>query len=98
MALGLLEGMDRGLLDHPGSQGLLAKITETERDVILTMVGRGFNSPLTSSMGRLFDAVAAILGVRDDADYEGQAAIELEAIADPAPRALRVRARAGRPR
>jgi hydrogenase maturation protein HypF len=84
MALGLLTGIDRGLLNHPGSQSLLAKIPETERDVILTMLGRGFNSPLTSSMGRLFDAVAAILGVREDADYEGQAAIELEAMADPA--------------
>ncbi len=82
MALGLLAGIDRGLLNHPGTQSLLARITENERDVMLTMIGRGFNSPLTSSMGRLFDAVAAILGVRVDADYEGQAAIELEAIAD----------------
>ncbi len=82
MALGLLAGIDRGLLDHPGSQELLARMAENERKVILTMIGRSFNSPPTSSMGRLFDAVAAIIGVRDDADYEGQAAIELEAIAD----------------
>lgn len=82
MALGLLAGIDPGLLDHPGSQTLLARMAENEREVILTMIGRSFNSPPTSSMGRLFDAVAAIIGVRDDADYEGQAAIELEAIAD----------------
>jgi hydrogenase maturation protein HypF len=51
-------------------------------DILKKAVGKKINSPLTSSMGRLFDAVSSLLSIRDKVHYEGQAAIELEKIAD----------------
>ena len=70
-----------GLLEHQGAARLLDSLDEQTRSVTATMIERGINSPRTSSMGRLFDAAAAILGICDKATYEGEPAIELEAAA-----------------
>ena len=57
---------------------------EPEVEAVLEMLDRGVNVPLTCGMGRLFDAASAVLGVCARRTYEGQPAIELEGVADPA--------------
>jgi hydrogenase maturation protein HypF len=56
----------------------LREIDPGEIYLVKQQVRSGLNTPLNSSMGRLFDAVSALIGIRDVIDYEGQAAIELE--------------------
>jgi len=58
-------------------------LTESELTILNNQLIMGINSPLNSSMGRLFDAVSSILGICQFSTYEGQAAIELENLADP---------------
>lgn len=69
----------------PFLKGVAANHGELAVKLITKQIRSGFNAPLTSSCGRLFDAMAALLGVCQIADYEGQAAIELEALARKAP-------------
>jgi hydrogenase maturation protein HypF len=61
---------------------LFPSVAKSDLLVVRRMLEQGMNSPLTSSCGRLFDAVAALIGIRPTVNYEAQAAIELEASRD----------------
>jgi hydrogenase maturation protein HypF len=61
------------------------------------MIERGVNSPLAGSLGRLFEAVAALVGIRNEVWYEGQAAVELEAIVEPGDREYNFKIGTGQP-
>ncbi|MDD5368925.1 MAG: hypothetical protein PHQ40_07570, partial [Anaerolineaceae bacterium] len=56
---------------------------EQEQTILRQQLEKALNTPATSSVGRLFDAISALLGIRQRVTYEGQAAMELEACADP---------------
>jgi hydrogenase maturation protein HypF len=58
-------------------------LSKKERSILLTQLENGINAPMTSSMGRLFDTISALIGVRETIAYEAQAAMELEALVDP---------------
>jgi len=82
-ALGMLYELFGESAFTAGSPPPLQSFAAAEQRVLATMLKSGVNSPLTSSAGRLFDAVAALLGLRQIVRFEGQAAMELEfAIAD----------------
>jgi hydrogenase maturation protein HypF len=59
----------------------LGDVDGRELEIIRQQIDKGINTPLTSSCGRLFDAVSALLGFRGEASYEGEAAVQLEMMA-----------------
>jgi hydrogenase maturation protein HypF len=80
-ALGLLYEQfgDRIFEDeHP----FLSNFTMEERHILQTMMRKNLNSPPTSSVGRLFDAVASLIGLKQKSRFEGEAAIALEFACD----------------
>ncbi len=79
-ALALLWSLGLDWDEHLAS---VVEFNKEERDLLHAQLEKKINTPMTSSMGRLFDAAAALAGVRQIVNYEGQAAIEFEALADP---------------
>lgn len=67
----------------PDGLDVFTGLADHELSLVSQALAKGVNTPLTSSCGRLFDAVAAILGLRKKVSFEGQAAMELEMHADP---------------
>jgi hydrogenase maturation protein HypF len=64
---------------------LLPVLAETDRSTLSKMITRGIRSPVTTSAGRLFDGVSALLGFQQPISFEGEAAIHLQTLAETAP-------------
>jgi hydrogenase maturation protein HypF len=60
-----------------------AEFSGTELGLLRQMLVKGLNAPVTSSVGRLFDGIAALIGLRQQVTFEGQAAMELESVIEP---------------
>ncbi|MFD5256371.1 carbamoyltransferase HypF [Streptomyces bobili] len=84
MALGYLHGLEPLGVPRPApwlTRVFTDRLDEREVRMVRAMVERGINCPQASSTGRLFDAIAALLGLGDTVSYEGQAAVALESTA-----------------
>jgi hydrogenase maturation protein HypF len=81
MGLSLLDASGIDIMDHKLLTPAMAAISAQDRSVIQAMIKKDINAPMASSTGRLFDAVASLLGVRQEVTYEAQGAIELESLA-----------------
>ncbi|MFA5976352.1 MAG: carbamoyltransferase HypF [Elusimicrobiota bacterium] len=84
-AIGLLYEMEGDNVWNRGDLAFLRLFSESERTIFKTMLKQQLNTPQTSSVGRLFDAVAALLALRQEASFEGQAAMDLEFMAEGYP-------------
>lgn len=80
-ALGLLAAAGAGALDHPGTAACRRAFAEGEWELLLQALATGCNTPLCSSTGRLFDAVASLLGLCQHSSFEGETGLRLEGLA-----------------
>jgi hydrogenase maturation protein HypF len=71
-----------GPIDPELTRAFIERLDPREVEVVRVQLARSLNAPVASSAGRLFDAAASLLGIRDVAEYEAQAAIELELLAE----------------
>ncbi|MEA5391947.1 carbamoyltransferase HypF [Cyanobium gracile UHCC 0139] len=86
-ALGLLAAAGPGALGHPGARHTLAAFEAADRRLLLQAIAGGCNSPLTTSVGRLFDAVASLLDLVQVQSHEGEGGLRLQGAASAAPAA-----------